>query len=282
MIEFTARTLRCPVCNTGFGVELPTGVQPVATETDGRPIFEGPDPIAADLVACPTCRYAGYLVAFEGGRPDDEDEDELDRPGVPPPLRPLGIPEEDDLDDLRRWFRRGELLEGTGIGDREPTPAERYLLAARCRDFLTQDDPLPIADLYRRGAWCARAAGDAARERELLRAAVDLYEAALDDGAVLPQEMGETIYQAAELARRAGDFGTAVDLFGQVDAHLELEEPEGLRLHRLARRMEALASVQSSVPARMPSQEELDAASSVDELALLEGDDEDEDDEDEA
>lgn len=279
MTEYVGRTLRCPVCNTGFGVEVPVGVAPVAIETDYRPVFEGPDPIAADMIACPTCRYAGYAEAFEGGKL--EEGEEIDRPGVPPPLRPLAIPEEEDLDHLRRWIRRGELAKEAGIGDREPTPAERYVLAARCRDYLTSDDPLPLADLYLRGAWCARAAGDQTLERDLLEEAVELYEAALDEGQVPAAEKGRILYLAAELARRAGDFGTAVDLFGQVDAHLELEEEEGLRLHRLARRMEALASVQSDVAARMPSNEELDAAGTGDELTWFaeetEEDDEEED-----
>lgn len=281
MTETVGRALRCPVCNAGFGVEVPVGIAPVATETDHRPVFEGPDPIAADMIACPSCRYAGYAEAFEGGRL--EEGEEIDRPGVPPPLRPLGIPDEEELDHLRRWIRRGELVREAGIGDREPTPAERYVLAARCRDYLTSDDPLPLADLYLRGAWCARAAGDRELEKELLGEAVELFEAALDEGQVEAADKGRTLYLAAELARRAGDFGTAVDLFGQVDAHLELEEEEGLRLHRLARRMEALASVQSDVAARMPSREELDAASSGDELAFFEeeGEEDEDDDEDE-
>ena len=282
MTDFVARTLRCPVCNAGFGAEVPVGVRPTHVETDLRPVFDGPDPLAAGIFACPNCRYAGYARAFELEEPVDEEE-ELDSQGVPPPIDPLGLPDEDDLDDLRRWIRRGELVEGTGLGDREPVPAERFLLAARCRDFLTQDDPLPIADLYLRGGWCARAAGDRSLERLLLGEAIELFEASLDDGLVPVPDRARTIYQVAELARRIGDFGTAVDYFHQVDAHLEIEEPDGVRLHRLARRMEALASVQSDVPARMPSDEELDAAGSVEEeLVWLDAEeDDDEEDEDE-
>lgn len=281
MTDFVARTLRCPVCNAGFAAEVPVGVHPSHLETDFRPVFDGPDPLCAGIFACPNCRYAGYARAFELTEPDEEDEEELVGADLPPPVDPLGMPEEEDLDDLRRWIRRGELVEGTGLEARDPTPAERFLLAARCRDFLTEDNPLPIADLYLRGGWCARAAGDRALERRLLGEAIELFEAALDEGVVAPQDRARTIYLVAELARRIGDFGTAVDYFHQVDAHLELEEPESVRLHRLARRMEALASVQSDVPARMPSDEDLDAAGSMEELAWLEADEDEEEEEEE-
>jgi len=263
MTEFVGRTLHCPVCHTGFGVEVPVGIRPVGLESDFRPIFEGPDPLAAEAAACPSCRYAGYLFAFEGGR--SEDEDEIEHAGVPAPVRPLGIPDDDDLDDLRRWIRRGELVADTDLGEREPLPAERYLLAARLRDFLTQEDPLPIADLYLRGAWCARAAGERELERDLLEEAVEAFDAALDEGKVPSMDKGRIIYLTAELARRSGDFALAVDLFGQVDAHVDRDEEEGLRLYRLARRMEALATMQSDVAARMPSDEDLEAVRAGDE-----------------
>ncbi len=276
MTEFVGRTLRCPVCNAGFGVEVPVSVKPVAVETDFRPVFEGPDPIASDMISCPSCRYAGYLEAFEGGKGDDDEE--LDRSGLPQPLRPLDVPDEDDLDDLRRWIRRGEFLAGTDLTGRDPTPAERYVLAARVRDYLTQDDPLPIADLYLRGAWCARAARDEALEHELLDEAVELLDGALDDGKVDAAEKGRTIYLTAELARRAGEFALAVDLFGQVDANVDRDEEDGLRLHRLARRMESLATMQSDVAARMPSDEDLEAfAPADDESGWRSDEDEDED-----
>jgi len=274
MTEFTGRTLHCPVCHTGFGVEVPLGTRPIAFETDFRPVFEGPDPLAADMAACPTCRYAGYLAAFESAQP--EEDEEIDRPGVPPPVRPLGLPDDDDLDDLRRWIRRGELVADTELAGREPVPAERYVLAARVRDFLTQDDPLPVADLYLRGAWCARAAGDRELEHELLEESVEWFDAALDAGKVPTREKGRTIYLTAELARRSGDFALAVDLFGQVDANVDRDDEEGLRLHRLARRMESLATMQSAVAARMPSDDDLEAFSATEEEASWRGSDDEE------
>lgn len=279
MVEFLSRTLRCPICNTGFLVEVPVGVAPVATETDFRPVFTGPDPVAADIAACPRCRYAGYSIAFES-EPAEEGE-EPDRPGVPPPVEPLALGEEDDLDDLRRWIRRGELVEGTDLANREPLAAERYLLAARCRDFLLGGEPLPLADLYLRGAWCARSAKRPDLERALLLEAVDQFDAALDEGKVPGPLKGRILYLTAELARRAGDFAHAVDLFGQVEGQVDLDEEEGLRLYRLSRRMESLASIQSAVPATMPSDEELEATAGPDDAGHRR-DDGDEDEEDEA
>ena len=275
MTDFLSRTLRCPVCNTEFLWEVPIDVHLVGEETDFRPVFDGPDPIVSDMIACPTCRYAGYADAFEGS--EVEEEEEPDRSRLPAPIEPLALPDEDDLDGLRRWIRRGELREESGVGLREPSAAERYLLAARCREFLVEDDPLPLADLHLRGAWAARAAGDEELERELLGEAAELFAVALDEGRVPIDERGKMVYLAAELARRAGDFARAVDLFGQVDAFLDLDEEEDLRLHRLARRMESLASIQSAVGARMPTGEELEASSTADELDW----DEEEEDEDE-
>lgn len=273
-IEYLSRALRCPVCHTRFVVEVPVGVEPVSLETDFRPIFEGPDPVAADIVACPGCRYAGYAIAFEGG--EDEEGEEIDRPGVPPPLNPLAVPSEEDLDALRRWIHRGELVRDLELGEREPHAAERYLLAARCYDYLVDSDPLGLADLYLRGAWSARAIGERGMEASLALDAVEEFGIAVDEGMVATEDEGRVLYLSGELARRAGEFALAMDLFGQVEAHLDWDEEDDLRLHRLTRRMESLASIQSAVPATMPTDEELDAAVGADEWSFG-GSDEDDD-----
>lgn len=273
-VEYLSRALRCPVCGTGFVVEVPLGLEPISLETDFRPVFDGPDPIAADIVSCPGCRYAGYAVAFEGGM--DEEDEEIDRPGVPPPLSPLAIPSEEDLESLRRWIHRGELVKGMELGGKEPHAAERYLLAARCFDYLVDKDPLGLADLYLRGAWAARAIGDRVAEENLALDAVEQFGLAIDDGLVAAEDEGRVIYLSGELARRAGGFALAMDLFGQVEAHLDWDEEDDLRLHRLTRRMEALASIQSSINATMPTDEELDAATGADEWFFGGSDEDDE------
>src|SRR4051812_20836719 len=107
MTEFVGYRLRCPVCNTELFVEVPVGVIAAGRDTDFRPVFDGPDPIAAQMHACPSCRYSGYAVAFEHDAMDADDRELLR--SDPPPLHPLQIPDEADLEDLRRWLRTGQL-----------------------------------------------------------------------------------------------------------------------------------------------------------------------------
>jgi uncharacterized protein (DUF2225 family) len=254
MTDFIGYRLRCPVCSTELFVEIPVGVHPVAHETDFRPVFRGPDPIGGRIHACPACRYAGYRDGFEHDALED-DEEELLRTEHPP-VRPLELPGDEDLDDLRRWIRSGQLERDTGVGPGEPSAAERYLLAARCREFLGDEDHVAIADLYVCGAWSARSAGAWELERRLLAEASIQFGRALDGGTVPESDRTAITYVAAEVARRAGEFGRAVDLFGQIEPAGDPDDPDARRLDRLARRQESLAVMQSAVNARMPDEEE--------------------------
>lgn len=253
-MEFLASSMRCPVCGTATMVELPSGVAPTGHEADLRPIYAGPDPIAAELHACSSCRYAGYPGAFV--RPAREEEEELDRCGEPAPVEPLGVPDEEDLDDLRRWIRRGALVAEAGLGGAEPSAAQRYLLAARVREFLGETAKLPHFDLLLRGAFCARGAGDVALERRLRTEALDALEAALEAG-VAQASRARLVYLAGELSRRVGRFPRAVARFTELERAADPEDEEAQYFLRLARRQLQLATVQSAVPARLPSADEL-------------------------
>lgn len=253
-MEFWASELRCPVCGTAAMVEVPSGVAPTGHEADLRPIYGGPDPIAAELHACSGCRYAGYPDAFV--RPTRDEEEPLDRHGEPAPRAPLGAPDEADLDDLRRWIRSGALVRETGLGTGEPSAAQRYLLAARVREFLGHTAKLPHFDLLLRGAWCARAGGDAALERRLRSEAAESLEAALEEG-VQAGERAKLVYLAGELARRVGRFPRSVARFSELERAADPDDDEAQYFAKLARRQLALATIQSSVAARLPTPEEL-------------------------
>ncbi|MFN7130492.1 MAG: DUF2225 domain-containing protein [Myxococcales bacterium] len=250
-VEFQTLGLRCPVCSTEFTSEIPLAGMLEARDTDFRPRYVGPDPLAALIQTCPTCRYTAYPRGFERHAADDDDELTLSGEGPwdrPAPEFP--VPEEEDLEALRRWIRRGELVRGIAE-DREPYGAERYLLGARCYDFLNDDDALALADYYLRGAWCARATGERDLERRCLREALQKVQAVLDEGNVSDTKKARFTYLLAELNRRVGEFARAVDLFGQVEALVDPDEREGATLAQLARRQMSLAMIMSDVNAQI-------------------------------
>jgi uncharacterized protein (DUF2225 family) len=261
-IEFVTLTLRCPVCNAQFTSEIPNGGAPEGRDSDLRPRFAGADPLPSLVQSCPSCRYSAYP---QGYRARDEEIDELleiaapkvgDRPAVFLPL-----PDEETLEDLRRWIRRGSLSTGIAAG-REPFGAERYLLAARCHEYLNDDEPLDLADYYLRGAWCARSTGDRELERECQREAIVRLQGAIDGGLVAEVDRARALYLIGELSRRCGDFGKAVDLFSQLESasaeSAEIEEVEPAFFARLAHRMLALAIVKSEINAQVPEEEEIE------------------------
>ncbi len=255
-IEYLTLGLRCPVCGTAFTSELPRVSAPLARDSDFRPrFFDGdgatPDPLPVLIQSCPSCSYTAYPRGFEQTADDAEDElDLLDDGPFDRPAPQFEVPDEDDLEDLRRWIRSGELTDGIVAG-REPFGAERYLLGARCYDFLCEEDPLALADFFLRGAWSARATGDRELELRCHREAIPRLQKALDEAA--DGEKARLTYLIAELSRRTRDFARAVDLFGQIDGLVDLDEREGVALSELARRQLALAMVMSDVNARMPS-----------------------------
>ncbi|MGI5865040.1 MAG: DUF2225 domain-containing protein [Myxococcales bacterium] len=258
-IEFITLSLRCPVCNTAFNSEIPNPGAPVARDSDLRPKFAGPDPLPSLVHCCPSCRYSAYPCGFDS-RVEEVDEllDSLSRrPGDRPPTRMQSF-EENDLDDLRRWIRRGSLTSDLAEG-REPYGAERYVLAARCHEYVKDDDPLELADYYLRAAWCARATGQPELERESQREAIARLEAALEDSTLATEsEKPRIFYLIGELSRRCGDFGKAVDLFSQLDGQnesVDADEDESVLFAALARRMLALAAVKSDVNAALPEED---------------------------
>lgn len=254
MAEFVTVKMRCPLCGTEFAADEIHGAEPVARETDFRPVYEGPDPILSHMHACPRCHYAAYREGFDS-EPTDEDEliEELDED--PKALvRPfVTVPDDDTADDLRRYARSGELAEGLVEEGREPFGAVRYLVAARAHEFVNDDEPLGAAHYLLRSAWSARATGDVAQEKRALREVLLRLSNVLENAENLAEaERMRLSYLAGETARRAGDFGRAVDYFARVEKDADPDEDEGALLAALARRQALLAHVQSAVNAVIP------------------------------
>jgi hypothetical protein len=262
MAGFVALSLRCPLCDLAFVTEIPEPDRLAAFETDFRPRFEGRDPLAQLIHACPSCRYTAYPDGFVRGEvePDDEPDDlelaiprALGFPALPPPC--AGLPEDDDLPELRRWAQGGELQKGVGTSGREPFGAERYVLGARCYEHLRGDEPRGASDYWLRASWCARAAGGDHRdlEKRCQERALERILVALEaQGAIGDGERPRFVYLAGELARRAQDFARGLDLFGRIPELCDPDEDEGAFLLRLARRQSRLAMVQSDAIGDMP------------------------------
>lgn len=248
MTEFSTRSLRCPVCNTEFCVDVPQPAQRTGRDTDFRPRFDGPDPLPTAVDSCPTCRFSAYPVTF-GWRPEEEadDDDRLSWAGRPPPS--LGTLEDDALDDLRVLVRRTEFTAGLALAGGVALGGERWVLAARCYENVREQDNLGIADHWLKASWCARAQQAARLEAWTQREAIARIQVALDENQIAEGERPRATYLLAELSRRRGDFSRAVDLYGRVGEIADPDDADGQLLRNLARRQVALATVKSAINA---------------------------------
>lgn len=255
MTEFVTCRLRCPVCSTEFSADEVHGAPVVGRDTDLRPLYEGPGPLLTHMHSCPGCRYSGYREAFET-EPTDEDEliEEVVEEEASLPRPAVSVPDESDADDLRRYLRSGELAEGLVSEGTEPFGAVRYLLAARLHEYLNENDPLGCAHYYLRAVWSARATGDAALELDCLRELLLRLSNVLESEHLVEAERARLAYLTAEVARRAGDFGRALELFAQVELDADPDEEEGYMLSTLARRQALLAGAKSDVNAVIPAE----------------------------
>lgn len=253
MTEFVTCSLRCPVCNAEFSADEVHGARSVGCDTDFRPLFIGPSPLLSHIHACPGCRYSGYREAFET-EPSDEDEliEPVEEQAASLP-RPSFLRLEDaDYEDLRRYARSGELTEGLVPAGEEPFGASRYLLAARVHEYVHEEDPLGAAHYYLRASWSARATGDIELERESQRQLLLCLSSALDTEQTSGSQQACLNYLAGEVARRVGDFATAIDFLARVERDADLDDDDALGLTALARRQMLLASTQCATNAVIP------------------------------
>jgi len=255
-IEYATVVLRCPLCDTEFTSELPSVPEPEGRDTDLRPRYAAVDPLPTLIHSCPSCHYTAYQEGYGVRREIEVEEEDAAlslRPGDRAPHR-FGVPEDEDLEDLRRYVRHGDLVRGVAEG-REPFGAERYVLGARIWEFLKEEEPYGAADYYLRGSWCARTAGNRDLERRCQNEAMQRFQNALDHSLVSEADRPRTLYLLGELSRRGGDFARAVDLFSQLDSNVDPDEEESALFAHLARRQLTLAVIKSDINAAIAEDE---------------------------
>lgn len=243
--------LTCPVCDQDFLGNLPPSARFAGRESDLRPLFCGDvDPLTALIQFCPHCHFAAYPRGF-GHRSEilDELEEQCTSSPGDRPIPVIAQMDEETRADLRRWLQRENLA---GV---LRNPAQRYLLAARCHDYVSSEDASLLADYFLRASWAARSNGDQHQEMACRAEAIDRLWLMADDEM---QPMGDkvrTLFLLGELSRRQGDFTTAIDLFTQLeDCSFEPNEQgelEALFFSRQAERLLPLACMKSDVNARL-------------------------------
>ena len=181
-------TLECPVCENRFDSRTVASTNGFGgKQTDFRERAAGTQPLPFLVHTCDRCGYSGELEDFSG---------EVE---ISPALR----------DHV--WSELApRLLSG-------PLPgSEKYELAAKAAAW--QDaEPLRVAELLLRAAWCSADEGDHEAERYFRRHAAWAYQAALGtwDGVPLGERAVIT-YLVGELWRRIGDLTAARAWFGRV------------------------------------------------------------------
>jgi uncharacterized protein (DUF2225 family) len=184
--------LACPVCCRTFGSQtvLPPH-SPGRKRTDFHEQTPGVQLLPYLVHTCPTCGYSG----------DDRDFDREAR--VDPAIV------------TQVWGELTPKLAGGPI-----TGSEKYELAAKVAAW-QRGEPLEIADLLLRAAWCCVDEGDVEAERYFRRKAAWTFEEALDTwGGVDEHHRAVLTYLVGELWRRVGDVKTAAKWFDRVPSEI--------------------------------------------------------------
>jgi len=249
MSKHVNRTLTCPACLLQWSADVRADAPRSGWDSDFGPRFADGVALAQGVHTCPGCRYSAPPEGFLG---DDAHPASADGPRWTErwqPLKPVRVlpPDPEEVPVLRRWLRRGEALGGLELDGGEPYGGERWLIAARCHEFLHDSDPLGVADLCLRGAWCARAEDRRPLERRCLEAAIEHLDTAVAMDLVDEDEQVRIAYLVAELCRRVGDYPRAVDLFDEVLTGADPDDDEGAFYLAMAGRQQSLAMVQSDV-----------------------------------
>jgi len=251
--EFVTRAVRCPVCQTAFNHDQPTLTALAGRDADFRPLFTGRDVLLGMVMTCPTCRYSAFAEGFESeGDLGEEERALLLESGDDAPVVHTELPGDDELDGLRRFLKRPETFDGLQR-DGEPYGGARCVLAARCHEFLDEDDVDGVLELYLRGSWCARATHDRDIEQRCQREVVARLRKRLDEKdekkKLHDADRPRAVYLWAELSRRLGEFSAALQGFEELRGLVDAEDEEGSRWLERARRLGALAGAKSDVNA---------------------------------
>jgi uncharacterized protein (DUF2225 family) len=184
--------LRCPNCTSDFtsqGVK-PTGKK-VRQHTDFCPESTDGQPLRYSVHMCPRCGFAGREDSFSG-------------------TESLGYEVQRHVwDDLTPRLAKGVT-----------EPSEKYEFAAKIAGWECPD-PLNVADLWLRAAWCCVEEGDTEAERFYRRHAAWSFEEALEDyDEVHAGDRATVTYLVGELWRRIGDNRLAKAWFDRVSEEI--------------------------------------------------------------
>jgi uncharacterized protein (DUF2225 family) len=184
--------LGCPVCCKTFSSQtvLPSDM-PARKRTDFHEQTAGVQPLPYLVHTCPTCGYSG----------DDRDfgrEACIDQAIVP-----------HIWDELTPKVAAGPI-----------TGSEKYELAAKVAAW-QRGEPLEIAGLLLRAAWCCVDEGDVEAERYFRRKSAWRFEEALGGSDGVDQDQRAVLtYLVGELWRRVGDVKTAAKWFDRVPSEI--------------------------------------------------------------
>jgi tetratricopeptide (TPR) repeat protein len=178
--------LKCPVCHSTFvhdEVAAPDfGVE--GESSDLRQIGDVCPLETAYLASCPSCLYTYLSVLW--------------------------------LDKVSEEARIRIKSEQEHLLGRDPAiPSDRFWVAARCAE-LQGSPPFVIGYLHLMGSWVSRSVGDESAEGAHQEAAIEAFEAALDDPELDPDDRANALYLLGEINRRLACFGAAIGYFDRL------------------------------------------------------------------
>jgi uncharacterized protein len=202
-----SKPLTCPACGVRFStlVVHARKNQPVGRSSDFHQRYETEhNPYDYELWVCPNDLYAALPADFEN---------------LPDPLKPAIAQAVEGV--VADWG--GEPPDFNG--ERSLVRREQGLILALSQYRIRQLQPLRIAAILHRLAWCARERTDADAENSWLLQALEAYstayrESALDDA----NEELRVLYLSGELSARTGDATSALRWFGEGLQHSSLGE----------------------------------------------------------
>ncbi len=249
-------SLTCPVCSAHFTTLLPAvPLIPSARRSDLKPLFEDNiDHFASLIQTCPVCMFAAWPCSF--GHHSEAVDSLIERCTSLPGDRPLPVISSVEKLTVRKLGSLHlNLLRLPGAASLSET-GRRCLMAARCHDAAEEVSEARDADYFLRAYWAVSGRGNPFEENTFLVLAMERFQKLAADNMLQERERTRFLYLAGELARRHGDFVSAVDALSVLDEReFDLEappdDPEEIFLCEQASRMLSLAAVQSAVDAKV-------------------------------
>ncbi len=197
------KDVKCPACDLAFKTARvkPSALKVKMGEADFHKIYENINPLLYAVTSCPGCNYSA--------RNDEFDDRTLE---YHPQIIKIAMAIKDSGKNVKFPETKDSDLE---------TSAKKHLLAITFAKLFKPEDPLTIAGLYMHLAWMHREAGNAEKDREYLKPALEYYIKTFEKGSHIPEKIGEPgiIYLIGELNRVLGNNTEAVTWFSRVVKH---------------------------------------------------------------